>query len=267
MGRSWIRLNEYLKDKSYVEGYQPSAADTVVYTSIPSAPKDEFVHALRWFKHITSYGKDISALPGVPKSVSEYGPVGDVPNKAAQKVEDEDDDADFDPFASDDEDAEEAERLKQERVAAMAAAKAKTQAVAATPSKVDDDEDDDFDPFASDDEDEDEKEKVKQERLAAYAATKASKKVIIAKSSILLDVKPWDDETDMKKLEECVRSVQTDGLHWGASKLVPLAYGIKKLQILCTVEDDKVGTDYLEEEITAFDDFIQSVDVAAFNKI
>ena len=39
---------------------------------------------------------------------------------------------------------------------------------------------------------------------------------LVAKSSILLDVKPWDDETDMAKLEECVRSIQADGLVWGS---------------------------------------------------
>ena len=82
----------------------------------------------------------------------------------------------------------------------------------------DDDEDDDMDLFGSDDDDE-EAERVKQERLDAYAAKKAKKPTLIAKSSILLDVKPWDDETDMAKLEECVRSVQMDGLLWGASKL------------------------------------------------
>ena len=38
------------------------------------------------------------------------------------------------------------------------------------------------------------------------------------KSSVLMDVKPWDDETDMKKLEEAVRSVQMEGLTWGACK-------------------------------------------------
>uniref|UniRef100_A0A1A8LQ91 Elongation factor-1, delta, a n=1 Tax=Nothobranchius pienaari TaxID=704102 RepID=A0A1A8LQ91_9TELE len=128
------------------------------------------------------------------------------------------------------------------------------------------DDDDDIDLFGSDEEDE-EAERLKQERLEAYAAKKAKKPAIIAKSSILLDVKPWDDETDMAKLEECVRSVQMDGLLWGASKLVPVGYGIKKLQINCVVEDDKVGTDILEEEITKFEDFVQSVDVAAFNKI
>lgn len=60
----------------------------------------------------------------------------------------------------------------------------------------------------------------------------------------------------MAKLEECVRSVQADGLLWGLSKLVPVGYGIKKLQIACVVEDDKVGTDMLEEEITKFEDYV-----------
>ncbi|KAI4828293.1 hypothetical protein KUCAC02_022396 [Chaenocephalus aceratus] len=129
-----------------------------------------------------------------------------------------------------------------------------------------DDDDDDMDLFGSDEDDE-EAEKLKEERLKAYAAKKSQKPVLIAKSSILLDVKPWDDETDMVKLEECVRSVQAEGLLWGSSKLVAVGYGIKKLQIACVVEDDKVGTDLLEEEITKFEDYIQSVDVAAFNKI
>ncbi|XP_049910179.1 eukaryotic translation elongation factor 1 delta b (guanine nucleotide exchange protein) isoform X1 [Epinephelus moara] len=128
------------------------------------------------------------------------------------------------------------------------------------------DEDDDIDLFGSDEDDE-EAEKIKEQRLKEYAEKKAKKPGIIAKSSILLDVKPWDDETDMAELEECVRSVQADGLLWGTSKLVPVGYGIKKLQIACVVEDDKVGTDMLEEEITKFEDYVQSVDVAAFNKI
>lgn len=37
-----------------------------------------------------------------------------------------------------------------------------------------------------------------------------------AKSSFLLDVKPWGDETDMDKLEEAVRNVNMEGLTWGA---------------------------------------------------
>ncbi|XP_043546800.1 eukaryotic translation elongation factor 1 delta b (guanine nucleotide exchange protein) isoform X2 [Chiloscyllium plagiosum] len=132
----------------------------------------------------------------------------------------------------------------------------------------DDDDQDDIDLFGSSDDDEKaEKDRVREERLRQYAEKKSKKPAVIAKSSILLDVKPWDDETDMVKLEECVRTIQMDGLVWGASKLVPVGYGIKKLQIQCVVEDDKVGTDLLEEEITKFEDYVQSVDIAAFNKI
>jgi elongation factor 1-beta len=48
----------------------------------------------------------------------------------------------------------------------------------------------------------------------------------------LLDVKVWDDETDLKELEEKVRSISIDGLVWGSSKLVPVAFNIKKLHKL-----------------------------------
>ncbi|NXM65643.1 EF1D factor, partial [Serilophus lunatus] len=84
---------------------------------------------------------------------------------------------------------------------------------------------------------------------------------------LVFPVPQWDDETDMAELEARVRSVQMEGLLWGASKLVPVGFGIRKLQIQCVVEDDKVGTDLLEEEITKFEDHVQSVDIAAFNKI
>ncbi|GFS06119.1 elongation factor 1-delta [Elysia marginata] len=129
----------------------------------------------------------------------------------------------------------------------------------------DDDDDDDEDLFGSDDE---EMKAIKEKRLADYAAKKAKKPTLVAKSSIVLDVKPWDDETDMKELERLVRSIEQDGLVWGASKLVEVGYGIKKLQIICVVEDDKVSVDDLSEKITEdFEDHCQSVDVAAFNKI
>ncbi|XP_018332487.1 elongation factor 1-beta'-like [Agrilus planipennis] len=127
-------------------------------------------------------------------------------------------------------------------------------------------EDDDVDLFGSDEEDE-EAAKVREERLKAYADKKSKKPALIAKSSIVLDVKPWDDETDMKEMEKNVRSIEMDGLVWGASKLVPVGYGINKLQIMCVVEDDKVSVDLLTEKIQEFEDFVQSVDIAAFNKI
>lgn len=124
-----------------------------------------------------------------------------------------------------------------------------------------------MDLFGSDEENDEEAERIREERLKAYAEKKSKKPALIAKSSILLDVKPWDDETDMKKLEECVRSIVKDGLVWGVSKLVPVGYGIHKLQICMVIEDDKISVDELAEEIQEFEDYVQSVDVAAFNKI
>jgi translation elongation factor EF-1beta len=129
------------------------------------------------------------------------------------------------------------------------------------------DSDDDVDLFGSDEEEDSEKTRIRDERLKAYADKKSTKPGLIAKSSVILDVKPWDDETDMKELEKCVRSVQMDGLLWGASKFMPVGYGIQKLQISVVVEDDKVSVEELTEKISEFEEFIQSVDIAAFNKI
>jgi elongation factor 1-delta len=151
-------------------------------------------------------------------------------------------------------------------------------AVAASPAvspkadKVDTaDQDEEIDLFGSGSEDEENDEeaaKLKQQRLDTYNAKKSKKPALIAKSSILLDVKPWDDETDMAAMEASVRLIVQDGLLWGAAKLVPVGYGIRKLQILCIVEDDKVSVDELQEKITEdLEEFVQSVDIASFNKI
>ncbi|XP_078052373.1 elongation factor 1-delta isoform X2 [Augochlora pura] len=130
------------------------------------------------------------------------------------------------------------------------------------------DDDDDVDLFNSDSEGEDaEAAKIREERVAAYAAKKSKKPVLIAKSNIILDVKPWGSEVDMKQMEAEVRKIETDGLLWGAAKLVPLAYGIHKLQISCVVEDEKVSVDWLTEEIQEIEEHVQSVDIAAFNKV
>lgn len=133
-----------------------------------------------------------------------------------------------------------------------------------TSSKADDD--DDIDLFGSDEDDE-EAERLKAERVKAYNEKKSKKPALVAKSNVILDVKPWDDETDMKALEENVRKIEMDGLLWGASKLVPVAFGVKKLQIVCVVEDAKVSIDQLTEEIEAIEDYVQSVDIAAFQKL
>merc|ERR1712170_117218 len=141
----------------------------------------------------------------------------------------------------------------------------------AAPAPAAEEDDDDVDLFGSDEEDDAAAEELKAKRIADYNARKAAKEEkkgkVIAKSNIIFDVKPWDDETNMAELEANVRTIEMDGLLWGTGKLVPIGYGIKKLQITCVIEDDKVSTDLLEENITNFEDYVQSVDVVAFNKI
>ncbi|XP_021948509.1 probable elongation factor 1-beta [Folsomia candida] len=199
------KLNDHLKTRSYIDGYSPSQSDTAVFEQIKSSPSSsEYVHVLRWYNHIKSFGDLKNKFPG------------DVAKKAAAAADD----------------------------------------------------DDDVDLFVSDDEEDAEAAKVKEQRLAEYAEKKQKKGPgPIAKSSVILDVKPWDDETDMKEMERLVRSISMDGLVWGVSKLVEVGYGIKKLQIICVVEDDKISIEQLTEDIQNFEDLVQSVDIAAFNKI
>ncbi|KAF9238646.1 elongation factor 1 beta/delta chain [Melanogaster broomeanus] len=125
-------------------------------------------------------------------------------------------------------------------------------------------EEEDIDLFGDDDEEEDaEAERVKAERVAAYNLKKAGKPKAAAKSVVTLEVKPWDDETDMEALEQSVRSIEMEGLVWGASKLVAVGFGIKKLQITLVVEDELVSLDELQDTIAEFEDYVQSSDIAA----
>merc|ERR1712217_23365 len=89
-------------------------------------------------------------------------------------------------------------------------------------SEDDDDDCSDFD-FDSESEDEEEKaaaEALKAKRVAEYNARKAEKAakkgVVAAKSMITLDVKPFDDETDLDALAAKIKSeIAMDGLVWG----------------------------------------------------
>lgn len=71
----------------------------------------------------------------------------------------------------------------------------------------------------------------------------------------------------MVALEAAVRSIEKEGLVWGGSQLVAVGFGIKKLQINLVVEDEKVSIDELQEEIAEFEDYVQSSDVIAMQKL
>ncbi|KAJ1832186.1 Translation elongation factor 1 beta [Coemansia sp. RSA 2711] len=132
------------------------------------------------------------------------------------------------------------------------------------------DDDEDIDLFGSDDEEVDEEaEKLKAQRLAEYQAKKAAKGPgPAAKSMVTFEVKPWEADTDLDELEKMVQGIDMDGLVWAqAGKRVPVAFGVKKLQINATIEDAKVSTDDLIDKITEFEDHVQSVDIAAFMKL
>lgn len=222
-------LEQHLADKSYIEGYIPSQADVVVFKAL-SGPPSSTINALRWFRHITSFGNETAAFPAATLDATSL-------------------------------------------VAATAAPAAKAAAAPpARPAKKvveeeEEEDEDDFDMFASDDEVDEEAEAEKQRRLAAYKEKKAKKPALIAKSNVILDVKPWDDETDLGLMEVEIRKIEAEGLLWGKAEKKPVAFGVFKLVISAVVEDDKVSVDWMEEQITNIEDYVQSVDVAAFQKI
>ena len=135
------------------------------------------------------------------------------------------------------------------------------------PKKVKDEEEDEFDPFASGDEEEDAAAAAELQKKAEVAK-KGKKPPPIAKSLIIWEVKPYDAETDLDAVAKAIlENVKMDGLVWKTEyKKEPVAFGVFKIIIGATVEDAKVSTDDVAEEIEDMED-VQSVDVAAFNKL
>lgn len=85
---------------------------------------------------------------------------------------------------------------------------------------------------------------------------------------MLLDVKPYEAETNLDELFEKVKGIEMDGLVWKQDcKKEPIAYGVEKLIVGCVVEDLKVGIDDLIDKIMEFEEEVQSVDIRSFNKI
>jgi len=156
-----------------------------------------------------------------------------------------------------------------------AAAPAKTKPAekpaATAAAAAEEESDDDFMASLSDDDDDADAGAAAQALIAKKnaereAAKRATKGGPTAKSSLILDIKPEDSETDMNDLLAEVKQIEMEGLTWGGHEFIPVAFGIKKLRIICVVVDDLVSTDDLQEAIEALDG-VQSTDIHAFNKL
>eukprot|EP00743_Colponemidia_sp_Colp-15_P000200 GILK01000232.1.p1 GENE.GILK01000232.1~~GILK01000232.1.p1 ORF type:complete len:229 (+),score=67.83 GILK01000232.1:40-726(+) len=130
------------------------------------------------------------------------------------------------------------------------------------------DDDDDFDLFGETSAEDAAAAKELAEKKKAEAAAK-KKPAVVGKSLVLLDIKPWEAEQDLEALATKVKTIAMEGLDWKQQhKLIPIAFGVKKLQVGCVVVDDLVGVDDLIDRIqNDYADEVQSIDIFSFGKI
>jgi elongation factor 1-beta len=119
------------------------------------------------------------------------------------------------------------------------------------------------------DDDPEEAEKLKQIAAKKKEEQAAKKKAVIARSIVIFDVKVFEQEQNLDELAAKILKIEMDGLQWRTEyKLVEIAYGMKKIQIGCTIEDDKIpATDDIFEKILAWEDEVQSIDIVSFQKV
>merc|ERR1712071_515309 len=144
---------------------------------------------------------------------------------------------------------------------------------------------------ADDDDDEEEEEeedeatkKKKAAALAAYQAKKAakvaSKPKKIQKSMVTIDIKHYEKvskETLLALYEKIKKHISPEGLVWGQKcETIEIGFGILKLRITMTINDDLISTDAIQEQLSADDgddedspfyEDIQSTDIVSFNKL
>jgi elongation factor 1-beta len=125
------------------------------------------------------------------------------------------------------------------------------QVEAATEEVAGEGDDDDIDMFGSDDEDDEASfDALCKAKQAAIDKANAKPKAT-AKSIVMFEVKPLESETDLdalfaRILKECV----IEGCNWKQDcKKEPVAFGVFKLIVGAVIEDDKVSTDDIEEQI------------------
>jgi len=242
------KLEEHLKSRSYISGYSLSEDDVTNFKALASMPNPSSApNTYRWALHVaaltgsfigapssstsSSCGSSCKCAPGTCKCTPGNCMCGDGKTGASSKK-----DADMDDLFGDDdeEDADEAAATKARRQRMEQARKLKEEADAKANAG-----------------------KEKKEKVKA-----------VEKSLVVLEVKPWEADTDLKMVWEKIREYQQEGLSWGETfKLEPVAYGIMKLVMTCTIVDSLVLMDDITENIEALEEYVQSVNVASMNKI
>jgi len=220
------QLNEHLSSRSYIEGFAASKADSATLLKVKAGVDS------KKYPHVARWFNHISHFSPLQRSL--WGGAGKCESKSESK-----------------------------------AAGSPVKAAAKKPA--DDDDDDSFNVSLDDDDGESAAEIAARKNAEKEASKKKEdggkkKDAPIGKSTLVLDVKPNDSDTDLALVEKKIRAIQQEGLVWGACERKPIAYGIEKLRILAIVVDDLVSTDAIQEQIEAFEE-VQSTDVHAFNKL
>jgi len=236
-------LNEFLSTRSYIDGFKPSTHDVTLVGKIAIHNVCSYPHVARWAYHIL--GLPCHQLCQLAHHDKKHGHGHGHAHKspAAKAVS-----------------PKQSPKKSPNKSPAKPAAKKKA-------------DDDDFtmtlDDDSDDGRDDDMEELLAKKKADAEAAKKAGvKSGPIAKSTLVMDVKPVESDTDLDALNKRIRDeIQMDGLVWGKAEKVPIAYGICKLRIAAVVEDEKVSVDELQERIEAYEDSVQSTDVISFNKL
>jgi elongation factor 1-beta len=228
-------LDSFLLNKSYVQGYSFSDADVKALSSLSGIPdKNSFPNANRWARHVIALAgiNNISFSGSVSTSAPAAKPAGKAEAaKPAAKAKDED----FDDMFGDEEEEDAngetaADRARHERM--------------------------------------EHARKLKEEADAKSGKAKKEKEKPVEKSLVVLEVKPWEADTNLEQVWHEIIKYQQEGLQWGESfKLEPIAYGIMKLVMTCTIVDSLVLMDDITDNIEALENWVQSVHVASMNKI
>lgn len=236
------RTNGWMGSRTYIAGgVKPTAADTTVFNALSVATGCDISmpHLYRWYQHMLTFSAaQRAAFGGADTAPAAPAAPASKPKAAPAPADNDDEDDDLDDMFGDSDEEEDAERQK--RIDAIA---------------------------------------------AAHNAKKEAKRIAKGKSiqrdinSYVFDVKPYDVETDLEQMAQDFKKVTHNGIKsWGLEhKLIPVAFGIKKLriQVICygddgdgTTKGDSFGEDELHDIMNELhEDDIQSIDTHSFTKM